>query len=222
MTTQYAEEQGFKKKYLAPLIVLMLCAVSLTGAAYAYSTSVTNTGDIDGEYISIDMYESGASGYSVLEKHLTSESFRVYTEKTTGTAAKYTAYIDSDTTTLVYTDYVMISSNIENDPTFTLSGTVKYTAPTPATGNAGLVISGVTAGADPTSLGSMLTVKTAAGVATDLDKLEAGEYYQFTITLTIDTSAAFGTFSTVKELNDAVEAYATDGAFTFTLKADLN
>jgi len=34
-----------RKKYLAPLLVLLLCAVSLTGAAYAYTSSVAIVGN---------------------------------------------------------------------------------------------------------------------------------------------------------------------------------
>lgn len=225
MTTQYAEEQGFKKKYLAPLIVLMLCAVSLTGAAYAYSTSVTNHGDIDGDYISIDMYKADdttTSGYAVLTEHLkANESFKVSTTKTVGD--KYTAKIDTESgvPTLVYTKYVMVSSDIK-DATFTLSGTVKYKAPTLDNDNKGLVIKDVAANADTaTDLGAMLTVADKDGKS--VTTLKAGEYYAFTITLTIDPTADFGTFSTVDDLNKAVNAYAYDETtqygFTFTLTA---
>ena len=90
MTTQYAEEQGFKKKYLAPLIVLMLCAVSLTGAAYAYSTTVNGNGDIQGDYYSIDMYDTDGN---VIKQNIkfgtVGGDFDVQTEKTVGNA--YTA-----------------------------------------------------------------------------------------------------------------------------------
>lgn len=51
---QIGQEKS-RKKFLIPLIVLMLCAVSLTGAAYAYSSSLTNTGNsTDTEYLSLD------------------------------------------------------------------------------------------------------------------------------------------------------------------------
>ena len=89
MTTQYAEEQGFKKKYLAPLIVLMLCAVSLTGAAYAYSTTVNGNGDISGDYYSIDMYDTSGAVIKENIKFGTDGDFEVETAKTVG--QKYTA-----------------------------------------------------------------------------------------------------------------------------------
>ena len=45
MTDVYMEQNGSKKKLLVPLIVLLLCAVSLTGAGYAYNSTVTNEED---------------------------------------------------------------------------------------------------------------------------------------------------------------------------------
>jgi hypothetical protein len=219
MTTQYAEEQGFKKKYLAPLVVLLLCAVSLTGAAYAYSTTVTNSGEIDGDYISIDMYEKGQSGYTVLEKTLDADKdFQVYTEKTVGVDAKYTAKVEAGK--LVYTTYVMVSSDIDN-ATFTLSGTVTYTAAASSVSGAGLVFSNITAGS-VTDLASFMAIEKDDGTAATFDSLAKGVYYKVTITFDIDTTAAFGEYSSVDDLKDDVDAYSTDGKFTFTLKADLN
>ena len=50
------EQTGSRKKLLVPVVVLMLCLVTLTGAAYAYSSTMTNTGNaIDGDYVSIDL-----------------------------------------------------------------------------------------------------------------------------------------------------------------------
>ena len=45
MADLYTEENGSKKKLLVPLVVLLLCAVSLTGAGYAYNSTVTNEDD---------------------------------------------------------------------------------------------------------------------------------------------------------------------------------
>lgn len=223
MTTQYAEEQGFKKKYLAPLIVLMLCAVSLTGAAYAYSTTVTNSGEIDGDYISIDMYEKGQSGYTVLEKTLDADKdFQVYTTKTVGTDAKYTAKVEAGS--LVYTTYVMVSSDIK-DATFTLSGKVTYTAAASSVSGAGLVFSNITKGTEAELVPFMTIVKVGddgTESAATFDSLEKGVYYKITITFDIDTTADFGEYDSVDDLADDVDAYSTDAKFTFTLKADLN
>ena len=51
MTDVYTQESASKKKFLAPLLVILLCMVSLTAAGYAYSATVDNTDDkiiIDG------------------------------------------------------------------------------------------------------------------------------------------------------------------------------
>ncbi len=42
---QNMEEGKSRKKLLVPLVVLMLCLVAFTGAAYAYSSTLTNTGN---------------------------------------------------------------------------------------------------------------------------------------------------------------------------------
>ncbi|MCQ2078494.1 MAG: hypothetical protein MJZ38_00320 [archaeon] len=44
MTDLYMDQPGSKKKYLIPLVVLLLCAVSLTGAGFAYSSEYTSNG----------------------------------------------------------------------------------------------------------------------------------------------------------------------------------
>ena len=121
MTTQYAEEQGFKKKYLAPLIVLMLCAVSLTGAAYAYSTSVTGHGDIDYDYYSIDMYKD--DGTTVISENLKANGdFDVQTTKTVGST--YHASVDKATVT--FTTKIKVTSDAPNTEKCVISGAAKY------------------------------------------------------------------------------------------------
>ena len=45
MTDIYTQENGSKKKFLAPVLVILLCMVSLTAAGYAYSATVNNEGD---------------------------------------------------------------------------------------------------------------------------------------------------------------------------------
>ncbi len=45
MSDVYTQESASKKKFLAPLLVILLCMVSLTAAGYAYSATVDNTDD---------------------------------------------------------------------------------------------------------------------------------------------------------------------------------
>ena len=127
MTTQYAEEQGFKKKYLAPLIVLMLCAVSLTGAAYAYSTSVTGHGNVDYDWYSIDMYKDADT--VITENLAADKDFDVQTTKVIKGNDKVTGnyYGSVDAVTLTFTTKVKVTTN---DKTSTeacnITGTAKY------------------------------------------------------------------------------------------------
>jgi hypothetical protein len=53
MTDTYNDTTGSRKKFLIPLVVLLLCAVSLTGAGYAYNASVTVP---DNHVVSEDLY----------------------------------------------------------------------------------------------------------------------------------------------------------------------
>lgn len=126
MATQYMENQGFKKKYLAPLIVLMLCAVSLTGAAYAYSTTVQGNGYIDHDYYSIDLY-TDATGKQVIDDNTylikANKDFDVSTTKIAG--KNYHANVTADTLTI--TTYLKVQSNETED--CTIAGTAKYTVP---------------------------------------------------------------------------------------------
>ena len=49
-------EKSSRKKLLVPLVVLLLCAVSLTGAAYAYSATLTNNSNsADAGVLSVDL-----------------------------------------------------------------------------------------------------------------------------------------------------------------------
>ena len=124
MTTQYAEEQGFKKKYLAPLIVLMLCAVSLTGAAYAYSTTISGNGNVDYDYYSIDLYtDSTGDASKVVTANLNPDSgdFDVQTAKKVN--ENYTATVVGGTIT--FTTYVKVQSD-KNKEICYISGEAKY------------------------------------------------------------------------------------------------
>ena len=58
MTDTYNDTTGSRKKFLIPLVVLLLCAVSLTGAGYAYNSSVQGNGgaDVDEKFV-IDLYD---------------------------------------------------------------------------------------------------------------------------------------------------------------------
>ena len=232
MTTQYAEEQGFKKKYLAPLIVLMLCAVSLTGAAYAYSTSVTGHGDIDGDYISIDMYKDSAAG-TVLTENLTSKHFQVYTEREVASTVTYNAYVEEGQ--LIYTTYVKVSTNLGNTSEYKFNGTGAYKAATLESGTVGtLIIKNVTndgKDAKIDDLTKFMAVEDKDGNAVALNAdgtfhIKGETVYKVTFTFDIgqDGANVFGTFTGATALADlkaAVAAFDVAGVgFTFALNAE--
>ena len=218
MTTQYAEEQGFKKKYLAPLIVLMLCAVSLTGAAYAYSTSITGHGAIDGDYYSIDMYSDNA-GKTVISGDIDKDAFTVYTKKTVG--EKYNAYVEKGT--LTYETFVKVSTDIPN-ATFKLTAFAGYTSPTGVVLVNGVSSTGASTSTD-VDITANVTLRNADDSAdADMNALVGGTVYKVIIKISVgDDDTAFGTYDKVSDLEAALKLFEDKSAgFTFTLKADKN
>lgn len=131
MATQYTEASGFKKKYLAPLIVLMLCAVSLTGAAYAYSTSITGHGTIGDEYYSIDLYTDNTGNTVITENINSEEHFQVYTKKIVGGSVEESLsgnyYGSVDETKVTFVTYVkVLSNNTTEGYKYTIDSKAKY------------------------------------------------------------------------------------------------
>lgn len=60
-------QESSKKKLLVPVVVLILLAVGFTGAAYAYSTSVTTGGShLDADYLTIDLNGGSKTSENVL------------------------------------------------------------------------------------------------------------------------------------------------------------
>ncbi len=110
-----------KKKLLAPLIIIALCMISITGGAYAYSTSVIGQGEISGNYYSIDMYQGEAGNYAILNASLSSEDkFVVETTKIVG--SNYFASVDE--TSITFNTKVKLASDDSSDYTF--SGHAQY------------------------------------------------------------------------------------------------
>ncbi len=217
MTTNYMEKESSKKKYLAPLVVIMLCLVAITGAAYAYSTTVTGNGDIAGKYTVIDLYKSAdaAAADATADFQITDKSFQVRTEtdKTAGATKPYVAYVESKD--LVFTGYIKIhTTDGTNTEKFTLSGALKYTAPTitgddPETG--AIKVDGKEASEEFADLsdGSLL-VYAKGGTGDPLTSLDANTVYYVKITLKItgaDADDTFGSFSSLENVNKAVAAF---------------
>ncbi len=127
------EEGGFKKKFLAPLVVIMLCAVALAGAAYAYTSTVQGNGTIpDPNYYTIDLYTTGEATQTVKDSINAGTNFEAYTTKVVN--GNYMGHVDNDgkATELKFTTYVMVNSNLKNDAC-RIDANVKYTEQTGTT-----------------------------------------------------------------------------------------
>lgn len=201
MTDMYNDQQGSRKKFLVPLVVLLLCGVAMTGAAFAYSTSVNGGGDVPGDYYSIDVY-SDAKGETVITQNLTpNEHFIVYTEKTVGAGAKYTAKVEAGT--LKYTFYTKVATDIENQK-FTLTATAEYKA---GSSTAELTTGTVTINAYAVD---------DAECTTPITSLDGNTVYKVVIVVPIE-EGTFGSFGDVAALNTAVNNF--DGKINYTLNA---
>ncbi len=113
MTSEYMDRESSRKKFLAPLVVIMLCAVALTGAAYAYSTTVTGNGDIASKYAIIDIYEPEGNDYKATSKFDISDSLTFYTDTDkTGTDLSYMAHVNTEDNKnkLVYKAYLRVNT----------------------------------------------------------------------------------------------------------------
>ncbi len=121
MTTTYTEKESSRKKYLAPLVVIMLCLVAITGAAYAYSTSVTGNGNIAGNYVVIDMYSSADDNAGTAKFNVDSNAVKVYAETDkTGTPYDYKGFVEENTK-LTFSTYVKINTNLAATQKFKLT-----------------------------------------------------------------------------------------------------
>ena len=188
-----ATGNSYKRKLLIPLFIIVLCMVSLTGQAYAYSTSVTGQDDISGNYYSIDMYQNDGGKYTVLNRSLTSdENFIVETSKTVG--SNYFASIDE--TVITYNTKVMVSSN---DPSAcNITGEAQYR--------------------HNSSSAEMFSAWSAPGAVTcdvkvinDSGSFKPGEYYdvEITVTLAAIESVDLGT-ADPREIGENVRFNGTD------------
>ncbi len=104
MTDTQSESTGSRKKLLIPLVALMLCAVSIVGAGYAYNSTVTNTyNSVVAEGTTINLYD----GDNVVTEGIISLEFMTYTHVLNGRAIYPTENIGIDATdtsaTLSYT-----------------------------------------------------------------------------------------------------------------------
>jgi len=93
MSDLYSNDSGSKKKFLAPVLVMLLCMVSLSGAAFAYSATVDNTGDqIIIEGVTLELKNGGGI---VTTPMYTFNDIGIDTHTTNGKAIKYNETVAS-------------------------------------------------------------------------------------------------------------------------------
>ncbi len=100
--TDIQNQTGTKKKLLIPVVVLMLLGVSLAGAAYAYSSTLTLSGNnADAAYVSIDL-----RGHTPASDIVTVNSgVIVFTDKTDYAGDTKYVKVDCDVTTKAVKKY---------------------------------------------------------------------------------------------------------------------
>ncbi len=226
MTTDYIENESSKKKYLAPLVVIMLCAVALTGAAYAsYTTSVSGNGDIAGNYVVIDMYKDAdlktASGELQFD---TSNLFKVYslTDRTGDSKTPCVAKVDSDVKAYFYT-YLYIKTDLKDtssesttEKKFTL-GEPKLNLIDPDSYTGKIAITQEITITD-VKAGTSVPAETTGGVNYTLSGNTVYKV-EYTVTFTGgDNDGNFGSFANADAVKDAVAEYA-NGKLAVTFAA---
>lgn len=205
MENNQINNSGNRKKLLVPLVVLLLCGVALTGAAYAYSTSVTvNDNPVAGDYYSIDMYDAPAASTAITEALEADSDFKVYTTHTVG--GQYVAGVEGGT--FERTVYVKITSD-NADFKYTIKApTCTYTA---ATGNlADIAIAFGSAAITKVSDNSAVTPGTT--------QVNAGDVLKIVLTFNVTADDDVGSFASVSALASAIDGF--NGKFALTVSAD--
>ena len=90
--------KALKNKVTVIGIISVLLMVSLIGTAYAYSTSVTSSGDISGSYLSVDILKNG----SAMDERVTNllDEDGKYTYSTGGD--KYYVHVESNKSSVAW------------------------------------------------------------------------------------------------------------------------
>lgn len=140
----YTNEQASKKKYLVPIVALLICGVAFVGSAYAYSASIETSNDL-----AVKSYEITVNDKDVIELdglYLQFNSKKV-DGKVTYTAVDFTKDIvvkikdnANDTAKFKITSATVTSSNAPEGLNFTL--TPKSTSEAGATATLTLKASG--------------------------------------------------------------------------------
>ncbi len=219
MTTEYSEGGLSKKKLMAPLVVIMFCAVAITGAAYAYNSTVSGNGDISAQYFVIDMYEAkeGKATGELCKNPKEDYNLDVYTEtdKTSGDSSswKYVAHVTEKTYN--YYTFIQLKTNsktaTETDISYNLSLTLAINYPEGSVGKLGFSpkITITDENENP--------VEMSGGKYT----LTGNAWYKvsFEIKLTDGDDGTFGTYGSSSAVSEDVEKFNTVKLLNVTFTA---
>ena len=205
MENMNAEKNAGRKKLLVPLVVLIMCGVALTGAAYAYSASTVTVQNnpINGDYYSIDMYSSDAASTVITAPLAAGSDFKVYTTKTVGSS--YVAKIDAGTFTR--TTWVKVSSDIAGSK-YTLTAAVDMIAKT----------AGINANVTFTSV-AMTNLDGDTPVEAGVTQVDVGDIIEVVVTFSVAANNNAGEYASVSALDTAVNGY--NAKFNLTVNATL-
>jgi len=202
-----ANTKESRKKFLVPLLVLLLCAVSLTGAAYAYSSSVTvNNNTVSGEEFVLEMYNKEGS---VISAPITVDAIRITPDTAIGDENKVVVKAEANTKgganvyagTLKIIDTKVTSADAIRTLTFDKTIT---------TGN------GIINASDLTEKGAIGDGSIGYEIELKVYKTKAGSNYSDEVTSGTATSFAFGAdHSVTLHYVITVTATNTDGGITF-------
>ncbi len=228
------EKVSSKKKYLAPLVVIMLCAVAMTGAAYAYNTSVQGYGDIEGKYAFIDLYPDESCKTATAKFTGDASSFKVYTQTvktvdaTTGDeTSKYNAYVES--CDLVFSAFIKINTTLSADKEFILSNcSFVYNAPA---GSGTILVDGSTEGQLNTEIKAYEYNQETGKYDSPVSVLKGNTPYKVKITLHVtgdsddeekadpleEENYPFGTYTTSDAAIEAVNAFNKEYSYELTI-----
>ena len=201
MNSTEIDESIHRKKLLVPAVVILLCAVALTGAAYAYSTSVEiDNNKLSAEYYTIDVYSENAGTYTAISSPMSlGTALKVTTVTVNGTVK---VNVDSSNQALGYVGLFLNSSES--------NGTAPITVTVAATGT------GVTASNNTVSI-------TASGVtvsaAFTLGSPDANGYRPINVAvtgLTEATATGSGAHAVASALTNAINGASINLTFTYT------
>ncbi len=189
MSDIYSDGSGSKKKFLVPLVVMLLCTVSLTGAGFAYNSTVTNTANtVHVEGITLDL-KTVADEPAAVTSAMYNLNFAYGSHTTQGQAVKYVSstnmygfYTDTTTTTAttvenVDGDHALMDFNdgfyvdTMYSTTSTYSSSVGYHADATYTTSTSLTQAAADGGKGVYAVGSSytLTVTNESGTGVGLD-----------------------------------------------------